>query len=241
MNNNQRDARWANIPVGSGDQTIGQVGCTITVIGDILGLTPPEVNEALKRVNGFSVNLVIWAKIAEAFPGTTVKRVWSYNNDDVLANVPNVIVEVPATPIGGRGSHWVRYIGNHQLDDPWTGITRPTSDFPSPTGYCVIIPKIAPQPAPTPQPPTTPPANTLTEFGVILNVYRALCGVDPTQDEINYKINEMVNGKPLSSVMEDIIQGDVRFKTRWSTLFPLSANTPRQDAILAFFKGIGIS
>lgn len=162
MNNNQRDARWANIPVGFGDQTIGQVGCTISVIGDILGLTPPEVNEALKKVNGFANgNLVIWSKIEEAFPGVQVTRVWTYDNDDVLHNIPNVIVEVPATPIGGRGSHWVRYIGNHQLDDPWTGITRPTSDFPNPTGFCVIIPN---QTVPIPVPSTYPVMNDQTKY-----------------------------------------------------------------------------
>lgn len=139
INNNQRDPRWANIPVGFGIQTISQIGCTISVIGDILGITPDVVNERLKAVNGFANgNLVIWAKIAEAFPGIAVRRVWSYNNDDVKANVPNVIVEVPAAPIGGRGSHWVNYIGNHQLKDPWTGSIRATSDFPNPTGYAVI-------------------------------------------------------------------------------------------------------
>ncbi len=149
MNNNQRDPKWANIPVGFGEQTIGQIGCTISVIGDVLGLTPPEVNDGLKAVNGFSDgttigagNLVVWAKITEVFPGTQIKRVWTYDNNDVLANIPNVIVEVPAIPIGGRGSHWVRYLGNEQLEDPWTGTVRPTSDFPNPTGYCVIIPKV---------------------------------------------------------------------------------------------------
>ena len=145
MNNNQRDSQWSNVPVGTGIQTIGQIGCTISVIGDILGLTPIEVNAALNKVQGFAqTNLVIWDKLASAFPGVTVKRVWEYNNDDVLANTPNVIVEVPALPIGGRGSHWVNYIGNHQCKDPWTGLVRPTSDFPNPTGYCVIIPSTTP-------------------------------------------------------------------------------------------------
>lgn len=143
MNNNQRDSRWTNIPVGFGEQTIGQVGCTISAIGNILGFTPVEVNNRLKAVKGFQYNLVIWSKIPEAFPGVQVRRVNGYNNSDVLANIPNVIVEVPASSIGGRGSHWVRFIGNKLCEDPWTGLVRPTSDFPNPTGYCVIIPNRA--------------------------------------------------------------------------------------------------
>ena len=136
MNNNQRDPRWANILIG--DLPIGQIGCTVSAIGDVIGITPDVVVSRLKAVGGFLGNLIIWAKIPEAFPGITVNRVWSYNNDDVKANVPNVIVEVPAEAIGGTGSHWVNYIGNKQCKDPWTGTIRPTSDFPNPTGYCVI-------------------------------------------------------------------------------------------------------
>lgn len=146
MNNNQRDSRWANIPVGFGEQTIGQVGCTISAIGNILGFTSVEVNNRLKTVKGFQYNLVIWSKIPEAFPGVQVRRVNGYNNSDVLANIPNVIVEVPASSIGGKGSHWVRFIGNKLCEDPWTGKIRPTSDFPNPTGYCVINPAVITQP-----------------------------------------------------------------------------------------------
>lgn len=139
MNNNQRDIRWANIPVGTGIQTIGQIGCLITVLSDILNTTPDIVNLRIRAVNGYAnSNLVIWAKLAEAFPGIHVRRVWSYNNDDVKANTPRVLVESSAAPIGGRGSHWTNYIGNHQLQDPWTGLVRPTGDFPNPTGYAVI-------------------------------------------------------------------------------------------------------
>jgi len=142
MTNWQRDPRWGNIKLGFSDTYIRDYGCTVSVIGNILNITPDVVNEKLKSVNGFAYgNLVIWAKIAEAFPGVTVNRVWTYNNDDVKANVPNVIVEVPAKAIGGTGKHWVQFIGNHICRDPWTGQERPVSDFlqyGDPTGYCII-------------------------------------------------------------------------------------------------------
>lgn len=136
---NQRDPRWGGIKLGFSDTLIMDYGCTITCIAMIIGTTPDVVNDRMKAVNGFAQgNLVIWAKIEEAFPGIRINRVWSYNNDDVKANIPNVMVEVPAKPIGGTGNHWVVYIGSQKLNDPWTGTQRPTGDFPNPTGYCVI-------------------------------------------------------------------------------------------------------
>jgi hypothetical protein len=112
----------------------------------IIGTTPDVVNQRLKAVNGFLGNLVIWAKIPVAFPGIQVRRVFSYNNDDVKNNVPNVLAEVPSTAIGGTtGKHWVVFIGNQRCNDPWTGLERATSDFtsyyPGASGYCVLTGK----------------------------------------------------------------------------------------------------
>lgn len=138
LNNWQRDKRWGSIKLGTSDTTISDFGCTITALSDILGTTPDVVNERIKTVSGFAQgNLVIWAKLEEAFPGIKIKRVWSYDNADVLKNVPNVLVEVDGKPIGGF-RHWVVFIGNKKLNDPWLGKERPTSDFPNPLSYCVI-------------------------------------------------------------------------------------------------------
>lgn len=137
----QRDKRWKDIKLGTSDTTIGGYGCTITCISMIIGTTPDVANERLKAVNGYAQgNLVIWDKLAEAFPGIKIKRVWSYDNVDVLANVPNVLVEVDGKPIGGY-RHWVVYIGNKRLVDPWTGMEGATSQYPSPLSYCVILGK----------------------------------------------------------------------------------------------------
>lgn len=138
----QRDPRWANIKLGTSNSTIYFYGCTITSLAMILGTTPDVVNRRLKDVDGFSNgNLIVWSKVEAAFPGIKAKRVRGYDNNDVLYNIPNVLVEVPAYPIGGNGSHWVVYTGNKQLADPWTGKIRPTSDFPNPTGYTVLTGK----------------------------------------------------------------------------------------------------
>src|SRR5258708_1659187 len=100
----QRNSQWGYIPLvfaaTHNPLLIKDYGCTITAIAMILGITPDVVNQRLKDVKGFSGTLVIWDAIEKAFPGIKVRRVWSYNNDDVLKNVPNVLVEVPAYPIG---------------------------------------------------------------------------------------------------------------------------------------------
>lgn len=135
----QRDNKWSGIKVGSGDATIGQVGCTITCLGYCVGMTPDKVNEAMKRVGGYQVNLVIWSKTLEAI-GVKSYRYTAYDNTKVLEAISNngaCLVEVDAKSIGGTGRHWVVFTGNKKCQDPWTGTERPTTDF-TPTGYATV-------------------------------------------------------------------------------------------------------
>lgn len=157
LNNGQRDPKWANIKLGTSNVTIGGYGCTISVIGNIVGATPDVVNQKLKGVDGFAnQNLVIWGKISQAFPDFVVTRKFGYNNADVLSKVPYVICEVSAAAIGSpRTSHWIQYLGGGKCADPWTGRIRPTTDFGIPTGYAIIYPKNPtpnPDPVPNPEP-----------------------------------------------------------------------------------------
>lgn len=132
----QRDPRWANIKLGTSDKTIASHGCTITVLAMIIGTTPDVVNARLNTLpkdaegnTGFAQgNLVYWSRIEEAFPGIKVRRVWSYDNADVLASVPNVIVQVNGAPIGVP-MHFVRFVGNKKIHDPWDGQEKPTSTY----------------------------------------------------------------------------------------------------------------
>ena len=174
----QKTMPWGNILLGNSNYYIWAKGCTITVLAEILGVTPDVVNQKLNDLpvdkngnTGFALDkngqrsLVIWGRIKEAFPEVSVERFWSYNNDDVLAKLgagDSVMVEVDAAPIGNAGgSHFVRYVGNHKLHDPWTGTEKPTSDFPTLKGYAVVSRTTKPQteaPAPAPAAPTPPPA-----------------------------------------------------------------------------------
>jgi hypothetical protein len=184
----QRDQRWGNLFLGNSNTYIKDFGCTITSIAMIVGDTPNIVNEKLKAVGGFLGNLVIWAKISEAYPNFTVQRVWAYNYAEVMNNLPNVIVEVPAYPIGGSGSHWVNYISHTELQDPWAGKVRPLTDFPHPTGYCLIVPKGGTQN------PSVPPEQEFTmreQFRLLFSVLHS--NPNPTEADIDGAIGSALD------------------------------------------------
>jgi len=138
----QRDTRWKNTKLGTSDTTIGNYGCTITALTMLAGLDRvDEVNSRLKAVGGFaSGNLLIWSKINEALPW--LKFVWrgySYENDKVKAAIVQAggcLVEVNGAPIGGT-KHWVLYIGDGKMIDPWDGKEKSTTSYQS-TGYATI-------------------------------------------------------------------------------------------------------
>jgi hypothetical protein len=141
---NQRDPRWANERLGTGANnktTIGSHGCLITCIAMIAGITPPEVNQRLISINGYAasstgvLNLVIWGKLTEAIPWITVGARASYDNAVVSKNLPCVI-KVDGTRIGAT-QHWVVFIGNQTMNDPWNGVQRATNYYPA-LGYAIV-------------------------------------------------------------------------------------------------------
>jgi hypothetical protein len=132
----QRDGRWANQVLGESQTTIGSHGCATTCVGMKYGITPDTINNRLKAFGGYAApqsdpyqkNLLIWKKLEEAFPGIIFgQRYYTYNNELVKQNLP-CLVEVNGAPIGGS-LHWVLYIGDHKLFDPWDGKEKPTSTY----------------------------------------------------------------------------------------------------------------
>ena len=137
----QRDPKWKDETLGT-KGTIGGYGCTITAIGCLADLTPSEVNQRLKSVNGFANgNLVIWSKIEEAIPWLQfVWRGYEYNNYKVTKAIEEnggCLVEVSGARIGGS-KHWLLFIGNRRAYDPWTGEEISTSLYTPITGYAEI-------------------------------------------------------------------------------------------------------
>jgi hypothetical protein len=145
----QKTMPWGNELLGASKYYIHAYGSTLTVLAEILGLTPSEVNEKLKALGGFGpgglegeLYEIIWEKIVPAFPGWSAQFIAPYNNEavvDAIAKGRSVIVLVDGAPIGLVGTqHAVRYIGNAMCHDPFTGTERPTSDFPDVKAFIVL-------------------------------------------------------------------------------------------------------
>jgi len=138
----QRDPRWADVNLGSSTTTtISSHGCTITSLGMVANINPLEVNNRLKNVNGYAeTNKVLWTKVGEAIPWLKFEwRGYTYENGRVVDAIQRngfCLVEVDGSRIGGT-KHWVVYIGNQRMYDPWTGIEKDTNYYP-PTGYSII-------------------------------------------------------------------------------------------------------
>lgn len=137
----QRDTRWASVKLGfSSTSTIGNYGCLITCFSMIAGLNPDDLNAKLKAVDGFTNDLVIWSKVKEAIP-FDFSPTQAYDNEAVKAQIEKngfCIVRVDydgkiSTP---SDTHFVLYIGDQQMIDPWTGVQKSTGWYPTVTGYC---------------------------------------------------------------------------------------------------------
>jgi len=155
----QRDSRWSEEKIGDTQSSIGRYGCLITAFGNVIDKTPSEVNAQLKEVHGYANDLVIWSKVPEAFPELKfIKRSNVYNNDDVKTAIDRnkfclVEVDYDGKIDSPLDFHWVEFIGNQKLIDPWDGKEKPTNTYPLVRGYVIYdrtIP-VSPQP-PTPNP-----------------------------------------------------------------------------------------
>lgn len=145
----QRDPKWKDQILGFGNKnttTIEYFGCTITSLAMLAGITPDDVNNRLNKVRGYAEsssgvsNLIIWSKIQEAIPWMEFEwRGYGYENDKVKAAIDQsggCLVEVNGSRIGAS-RHWVLYVGNQEMHDPWFGTKKGTSYY-APTGYATI-------------------------------------------------------------------------------------------------------
>lgn len=152
----QRDLRWYKIRLGWGSKnttTIGSHGCTITCIAMLAGLTPDVVNQLFIDHQVYAesskdvFNIVNWTRIHLAIPWLQFEwRGYSYEPERIKAAASKngiCLVEVDfdgivATP---NDRHWVAYIGNKQIEDPWPWPImgpEPTSKYPLWKGYSII-------------------------------------------------------------------------------------------------------
>lgn len=141
----QRDRKWANDRMGESASTIHDFGCTITSLASLLTSlgydeTPKTVNRKLSAHGGYykKTALLVWSAVPKIWSKLRfVKRAYNYNNIEVAwyvygKRIP-VLVEVNGAKIGAA-RHWVLFIGNREMIDPWYGRVSSTSYYPQ-TGY----------------------------------------------------------------------------------------------------------
>jgi hypothetical protein len=130
----QRDARWANVPLGTSTLTIGQVGCLMCCIASATEMTPPDMNEWLKAHGGFvDGNLFVFSSIqplgfrfetlvdCPTPQSTPIARI-----RQALATGGLVVAKVDSDPnVQGVQQHWVRILSvtddgaDARIYDPW--------------------------------------------------------------------------------------------------------------------------
>ncbi len=186
----QQDPQWKNNIIGSGPDTIGYVGCTLTSVamyssGWGYSETPGTLNQKLIANGGFSDELIRWGAISQ------IHQQIKFMNLNLDANAPiaqinaslaagqPVIVEVDFSPAAGLQTHWVVLYAQQGNDylmlDPWpyppdsqdvTLMSRFSHGQPlQHTIKAVAFYQSStggPVPAPTPggSTPTTPPTTT---------------------------------------------------------------------------------
>lgn len=149
----QRTLPFANEKLGNSKYYIHAYGGQVTLLSEIVELPVNEVNKRLTEQGGFTLDesgeetLINWEKIEAIFPEYKAIASSPYDNAAVVSALGlgnSVIVSAKAKPDeSGRldGLMFVRYVGNGICHDPFTGTERPTNDFPSVTGFVVVIKK----------------------------------------------------------------------------------------------------
>lgn len=143
----QRSLPHANTPIGKSKYLIHVCGSAITLLAELMGITPTEVNEKLTNNDGYipdgtgEVIQVSWDKLGVIFPGWSAQYIEPYNNEtvlDALSKERFIFVLVKSDLVLPGQLHTLRYIGNGKCHDPFKGEERPTSDFPSVQAMVVL-------------------------------------------------------------------------------------------------------
>lgn len=135
----QNDPKWKGDRLGFGAQeseTIGYVGCALTSVAITLSghgymVTPKELNQKLKSIDGFVGSGIRWHSVTQLFPQIRLNTIVKCNDtpaplaqiDAALAAGQPAIICVDSTPAEGLLTHYVVLIARKGDDylmlDPW--------------------------------------------------------------------------------------------------------------------------
>lgn len=122
---NQRDPSWAEHLINGTGSSLGHYGCTVTILGEIFGKNPPEMEQYIASLGGFVGDLVWWVKLPHF-----VSRFYC---TDVIAPIDEIVNNFRSgkqvllnVHLGYNNSlkpnHWVLMVSeDFEINDPWTG------------------------------------------------------------------------------------------------------------------------
>ncbi len=144
----QNDPKWKADKLGFGtedNETIGYVGCALTSVAMTLSghgftVTPQDLNQKLKNINGFVGSGIRWGSVSQLFPQIRLNSIIQCNDtpaplaqiDAALAAGQPAIICVDSTPAAGLLTHYVVVIARKGDDylmlDPWPYQTDPNKE-----------------------------------------------------------------------------------------------------------------
>ncbi len=144
----QNDPKWKSDRLGFGTQeseTIGYVGCALTSVAMTLSghgfvITPKDLNQKLKDINGFAGSGIRWSSVPQLFPQVRLNSIIKCNDtpaplaqiDAALAAGQPAVICVDSTPAEGLLTHYVVLIARKGDDylmlDPWPYQTDPNKE-----------------------------------------------------------------------------------------------------------------
>ncbi len=156
----QRSSLWFDAKMIPSPWSLGQQGCTLTAACSMAkafgkDINPLTANKEMVRLGGYdntgSLSWLVLAKVLGIDFGTR----WD-TNANVAPNHSQVVemdgfrhIErlakwgIPSicwvdTDHDGKANHWVTYVGDGQVIDPWDGAVKPMSVFERLYGYAIF-------------------------------------------------------------------------------------------------------
>lgn len=114
----QRDTQWGEMTLGRSTSKTKDFGCKMVSLAMMSYISPWECNQRLLTGGAFSGDLISDEAAATALSLT-------YSGKKLVGAIPSpttpCIAEVDMSPAPGKTQHFVVWLGNGLIIDPWTG------------------------------------------------------------------------------------------------------------------------
>ena len=109
--------------LGFSQTKIKDAGCKLTSFSIISGIDPVTLNKQFKKDGAFSGDLLIDEKCAKSLGWVFIEKTAKKPKEVCIA-------EVDMSPAPGKQQHFVVFLADGTIADPWTGTIRPENTYP---------------------------------------------------------------------------------------------------------------